>query len=90
MSIYIFDDPECHLRIKSFSSTTRGEKATIRIELDVSDLSWLGYTLKELAKTQKAQRQKPKAAPKPKVATSRLLALPAPQLSLPAPDDKRK
>ena len=88
MTIHIWDDPECHLKIKSFSSSTRGEKASIRIDLDVTDLEWLGYTLRELAKTQKAQRQKPKPAPKAKPAKPKMLALPAPQLALPAPERK--
>ena len=83
---HISGDPESRLKIKSFSSSTRGEKATIRLELEVTDLSWLGYTLKELAEVQKEQRRKPKPEPKAKVAKP--LALPAPQLALPAPEDR--
>lgn len=81
---HISGDPESYLKLKSFSSTTRGEKATIRLEIDVTDLSWLSYTLKELAKVQKEQRQRPKPVPKAKAAKP--LALPAPQLALPAPE----
>ena len=83
--IQISGDPEYYLKIKSFSSSTRGEKATIRLELEVSDLSWLGYTLKELAEIQKAQRRKAKPEPK---ARPKQLALPAPRLSLPALEDR--
>ena len=85
---HISGDPESPLKIKSFSSTTRGEKATIRLEIDITDLSWLGYTLKELAEVQKEQRRKPKPAPKAKPAKQKMLALPAPQLALPAPEDR--
>lgn len=88
MTIYIFDGPDSHLKIKSFSSSSRGEKATIRIELE-TELEWLSFILKELADTQKAQRQKPKPEPKAKPVKAKLLALPAPQLALPAPGDRR-
>lgn len=87
MSVYIFDNPDSHLKIKSFSSSTRGERATIRIELE-TDLDWLSFILKELAETQKAQRQKPRPAQKAKPAKPKLLALPAPQLALPKPGDR--
>lgn len=87
MSVFISGAHDSELRIKSFSSSTRGEKATIRIELELTDLSWLGYTLKELADTQKSQRQKPKPVPKAKA--PKPLALPAPQLALPPPEDGR-
>lgn len=87
MGFFIHDAPDSPLRIKSFSSTTKGERAVLRIDLEITDLSWLGYTLKELAEAQKKQRQKPKPEPKPKVQKpAKPLALPAPQLALPAPD----
>ena len=86
--IHISGNPESYLKVKSFSSSTRGEKAVIRLELEVSDLSWLGYTLKELAEIQKEQRRKPKPEPKAKAAKQKPLALPAPQLALPAPEDR--
>lgn len=85
MSFFIHGSPEAAAQIKSFSSSTRGERAVIRIELEVTDLSWLGYILKELAETQKAQRRKPKPEPKAKPKPKQL-ALPAPQLALPAPE----
>lgn len=74
MSFIIFDSPDEELRIKSFSSSTKGEKGIIRIEIECSDLGHLGFALRTLANTQKAKRampekpkpEKPKALPPPK------------------------
>lgn len=85
MSFYIFGRPDDPLRVKSFSSSTKGTNGSIRIELETSDLSELGYALRMLDETQKGQRAKPKPEPKAKVAKPKLLALPAPQLALPKP-----
>lgn len=82
-TFFISGAHDSELRIKSFSSTTKGEKATIRIELETDDLYWLGHTLRELAATQKSQRQKPKPEPKPlkplKPLKPKHLAPPAPE-----------
>lgn len=85
MSFYIFGRPGEPLRIKSFSSSTKGTKGSIRIELETSDLSALGYALASLDETQKGQRTKPKPELKAKVAKPAPLALPSPQLALPQP-----
>ena len=70
MSFYLSGDPEESLRLKSFSSTSKGGKATIRIELETSDFYDLGYALKMLASVQDGQKRKLKpvtrlALPKP-------------------------
>lgn len=86
MTFLVSGDPNSAVRIKSFSSSTRGEKSTIRIELECSDLWELGFTLRALAETQKAQREKPAPPPKPeKPRRQQPLALPAPHRALPAP-----
>lgn len=77
MTFYIFDSPDEELRIKSFSSSTKGEKGTIRIEIECSDLDHLGYALRSLANTQKAQRAKPE---KPKRENPKALPPPKPLL----------
>lgn len=86
MTFLVSGDPNSAVRIKSFSSSTRGEKSTIRIELECSDLWELGFTLRALVETQKSQREKPAPPPKPeKPKRQQPLALPAPQRALPAP-----
>ena len=85
MSFYLFGEPDDALKIKAFSSSTRGGKATIRIELETSNMTEFGWALRSLAETQQSQRAKSKPEPKPKAAKPRVLALPAPQLALPAP-----
>lgn len=74
MSFYLSGEPEESLRLKSFSSSSRGGKATIRIELETSDFDDLGYALGRLAKVQDGQKRKPKAAIR---------------LALPKPEDDR-
>ncbi|WP_353429470.1 hypothetical protein [Paracoccus denitrificans] len=86
MTFRLFGLPEAELRLKSFSSSSRGTRMTIRIEVETSDPFEFGYALRNLAEVQKGQRAKPKKTkptPKPKV---KPLALPAPQLALPKPE----
>lgn len=85
MTFYLFGEPDESLRLKSYTSSSRGEKMTIKIELETGDHFTLGYTLQKLAEVQKGQRAKPeKPKPKPK---AKPLALPAPRLALPKPED---
>lgn len=52
------------VRIKSYGAVTKGEKSTIRIELDVTDPDELSHILrqcKELADAAKAKPKKPLA-----------------------------
>jgi len=61
------------LRLKAVSSSTRGSKATIRIEIETTDFEEMGYALNSLARLQRAQMPQ-KAKPR-----QRFLALPAPE-----------
>lgn len=67
----ISGDYASKLRIKSFSSSSRGGKSTIKIEVETEDPFELGYALQKLSEVQKGQRTKPPAR-KP-------LALPKPE-----------
>ena len=75
MGLYL--DPEGRVRLKSFSSATRGTKGVIKIEIETDDLSELGFFLSSLSRLQEQQKLEAelrrKAVKKPK-----LLALPAP------------
>lgn len=65
----------CHdekLRLKSFSSTSRSGKSTIKIELETNDPFELGYALQNLSEVEKGQ--------KAKQAKPRRLALPPPDI----------
>lgn len=62
--------PDSPIRLKSFSGASKGTKATIRIELETSDMTEFGYALdrlRHLQAEQKAPPVKPKrlALPKP-------------------------
>ena len=73
-------------RLKSFSSSTKGTKGVIRIEVECDDLRELGYELGHLAEIEAKQRaatQRVEAAKRtPK---EKFLALPAPRKALPTP-----
>ena len=73
MNFVIWDTSDTKLRLKSYGSTARGEKMTVRIEVETTDPFEFGYALQSLAEVQKGQRAKPKPKPKAKP-----LALPAP------------
>ena len=74
MTFYLFGTPDEELRLKSFSSTSRGARSVIRIEIETSSPWRLGSTLEALAEIQKGQCAKPEK-PRPK---ARPLALPPP------------
>jgi len=76
-----------HLRLKSFSSTTKGTKGVVKIEVEIDDLYELGFFLRSLADTEAEQKRKAAEArkPKPEARKVRQLALPAPRLALPSP-----
>lgn len=76
MGLYL--DPEGKLRLKSFSSATRGTKGVIKIEFETDDLDELGFFLASLARL--ADQQKLEANLKRKTAQKpKLLALPKPE-----------
>ncbi len=72
MSFFLSGDPDEKLRLKSFTSSSRGARMTIKIECETDDPYELAYALMALGKVQRGQRakQKPKATP---------LALPKPE-----------
>lgn len=76
MGLYL--DPEGSFRLKSFSSASRGTRATIKIEVETDNLDDLGFFLGQLARQQEQQKleaaAKREASKKPK-----LLALPKPE-----------
>lgn len=83
---FLTDTPDAKLRLKSYSGSSRGGKHVIKIELETTDAFTFGYELEKLAEVQAGQRAKPeKTKPKPK---AKPLALPAPLLGLPAPEEQ--
>lgn len=85
MSFYLFGNPDEALRLKNVSSSTRNGKGVIKIELETDSLDHLSWAVRDLEEVRRGQRAKPeKPKPQPK---TKLLALPAPQLALPGPED---
>ena len=79
----ITDDRPEYGRLKSYSATTKGEKVTLRLEVELASPDDLGYILRSLAQLKKAHAAKrPSAkpsAPEPrKIAADKRLALPPP------------
>lgn len=70
MSFHLFGCPEDKLRLKTFGTTSRGNKVTLKIKLETCDPETLVYALQGLAKVRKKQSALEKRAKKP--------ALPAP------------
>lgn len=76
MSFYLFGTPDEALRLKAFSSVSRGGKCTIKIEIETTSPYHMGYALEQLAEVQAGQKVvAQKSAPKPKAP----LALPKPE-----------
>lgn len=76
---------EERLRLKSFTSTSRGAKTTLKIELVSDDPYAVAYALQQLAAIEEAQ--KPAKAPARRSQKSKQLALPAPSRALPKPEN---
>lgn len=75
---------EEHTRLKSYSATTKGGISTVRIDVEVTDHTRLGFLLSDLGqidKDQKARKDAEKRS-KAKEPAKPLLALPAPVLRL--------
>ena len=86
MSFYLFGRPDEALRLKNVRSSTRNGKGIIKIEIETDSLDHLGWAVRDLEEVRRGQRAKPeKPAATPK---SKLLALPAPRLALPDPEDQ--
>ena len=71
----LYGEPDAVLRLKAFSSSSRGGKFSIRIVVETDDPTKFGFALADLAEVQKGQ----KAKPAPKRPAQKLLALPAPE-----------
>ncbi|WP_353428735.1 hypothetical protein [Paracoccus denitrificans] len=87
MSFYLFGNPDESLRLKNVSSSTRNGKGVIKIEIETDSLDHLSWAVRDLEEVRRGQRAKPeppKPHPQPK---SKPLALPAPQLALPKPEE---
>lgn len=65
------------MRLKSFSSSSRGDKGLIKIEIEVRDLSSIGYALTRLQRVMEEQKAADSAKSTAK-AKPKLLALPKP------------
>ena len=52
-SLYFNDE---HVRVKSYSASTKGAVSTIRIDVEVTDPMRLGFLLQELAEIQTEQK----------------------------------
>lgn len=76
------DDNPDYGRLKSYSAATKGEKVTLRLEVELDDVSDLSFILRSLAALKKAhavRRPVPKHDPKPRqIEAQKRLALPAP------------
>lgn len=71
------------VRLKTYTSVSKGTKATIKIELEATDRYDLASILRQLDDIDREQREATKKpAPAPKRATAQK-ALPAPLLRLP-------
>lgn len=77
--------PEERLRLKSFTSTSRGAKTTLKIELVSDDPYAVAYALENLAAV--AEAQKPVKPTRRQPEKPKPLALPAPARALPKPDN---
>lgn len=78
------DDHPDYGRLKSYSAATKGEKVTLRLEVELADASNLSFILRSLADLKKAHAArrpapKPQPGPKPRqIEAQKRLALPAP------------
>ena len=84
MEAYLFFDGES-AKLKSYKSSTDGNKAVLRIEFEVLDHVTLGHLLKkcsEFQSEQNLQRQQKRTQSRAKRKPPLVLALPAPLLQL--------
>ena len=78
-------------RLKSFSSTTKGEKGVVRIEIETADARDLYHLLRDLAEIEERRKeseaQKRAEARRAKGRVAKISAAP-PLLGLPAPNEE--
>ncbi len=78
MAVLFLNDE--HVRLKSYSASTKGAVSTIRIDVEVTDPLRLGFLLQELAEIQAELKSAKAGKSKP-----RKSAAAEPQLALPSP-----
>ena len=54
--------PDEGVRLKSFASASRGQKATLKLEIEIADLHELGFLLRQLADIEAEQAEQKCAA----------------------------
>lgn len=74
-----------HMRLKSYSASTKGAKSLVRIDIEVNDPGRLGFLLEDLGRIEREQAAKAKAEKEAvrKASKNSRLALPAPLLQIP-------
>jgi len=75
----LYLEPDGHMRLKSFSSSSRGDKALIKIEVEVSELREMGYALSRLQRQMEEQKAADLAKREAAKKRPKLLALPKPE-----------
>lgn len=75
----LYLDPDKSLRLKSFSSSSRGDKALIKLEVEVNNLSDLGFELSCLQRQMEKQKAADLARREAAKKRPKLLALPKPE-----------
>lgn len=75
----LYLDPESGFRLKSFSSSSRGDKGLIKLEVEVSKLRELGYALSRLQRQMEEQEAADLAKRETAKKRPKLLALPKPE-----------
>ncbi|MDD2867710.1 hypothetical protein [Neomegalonema sp.] len=76
-------------RLKSFSSTTKGEKGVVRIEIETADARDLYHLLRDLAEIEEQRKEveaQKRAEARRTKGRAKIAAAP-PLLGLPAPDE---
>lgn len=75
----LYLDPESGFRLKAFSSSSRGDKALIKMEVEVSELREMGYALSRLQRQMEEQKAADLAKREAAKKRPKLLALPKPE-----------
>ena len=77
----LYLDPESGFRLKAFSSSSRGDKALIKMEVEVSELREMGYALSRLQRQMEEQKAADLAKREAAKKRPKLLALPKPEVA---------
>lgn len=75
----LYLDPESGFRLKAFSSSSRGDKGLIKLEIEVSNLREIGYALSRLQRQMEEQKAADLAKREAAKKRPKLLALPKPE-----------